>query len=193
MQKGNLAKEKLSVKCIKVIAENFARGCCCRAFTVPSAAVGPHPRPPPPAEYPILDKLEPRFAAMVTKLLPMDLDVTVAALYVHDEGYWERRARHMGWRNPQIAEHGMSWKQLFFEKYTAHLVEEFDSASDDYDLLREQVQAGEDYVFQLRIEQLLSHLDLNLLFTHLPNLTSLELTYGCVPVPPRHPFRAPLP
>lgn len=118
---------------------------------------------------------------MVTKLLPMDLDVTVAALYVHDEEYWERRARHMGWRNLQIAEHGMSWKQLFFERFTAHMLEEFDAASDDVDLLREQIQAAEDYVFQLRVEQLLSHLDLNLLFTHLPNLTALELTYGCGP------------
>lgn len=73
----------------------------------------------------------------------------------------------------------MSWKQLFFERYIAQQLEEFDATSDDVELLRQRVQAGEDYVFQLRVEQLVSHLDLNLVFSHLPNLTSLDLTYGC--------------
>ncbi|CAE7910246.1 DRC5, partial [Symbiodinium sp. KB8] len=37
--------------------------------------------------------------------------------------------------------------------------------------------ASEDYVFTLYLERLLSHIDMELVFRHLPNLTSLHLTY----------------
>lgn len=39
-------------------------------------------------------------------------------------------------------------------------------------------QVSDDYVFSLQLKQLLSHIDLELLFKQLPNLTRLELTYG---------------
>ena len=39
-------------------------------------------------------------------------------------------------------------------------------------------QASEDYVFSLGLQQLLSHIDLELVFKYLPNLSNLELTYG---------------
>lgn len=40
----------------------------------------------------------------------------VGALYVFDESYWKRRCvEKLGWQNCQIAEHGLTWKQLFFE------------------------------------------------------------------------------
>lgn len=33
-----------------------------------------------------------------------------------DENYWKRRCvEKLGWQNCQIAEHGLTWKQLFFE------------------------------------------------------------------------------
>ena len=43
----------------------------------------------------------------------------VGALYVFDENYWKRRCvEKLGWQNCQIAEHGLTWKQLFFEVST---------------------------------------------------------------------------
>lgn len=40
----------------------------------------------------------------------------VGALYVFDENYWKRRCvEQLGWQECQIAEHGLTWKQLFFE------------------------------------------------------------------------------
>lgn len=40
----------------------------------------------------------------------------VGALYIFDENYWKRRCvEKLGWQNCQIAEHGLTWKQLFFE------------------------------------------------------------------------------
>ena len=46
--------------------------------------------------------------------------------YVHDENYWKRVClENQKWDNCQIAEHGMSWKQLFFERYLSELLEGF--------------------------------------------------------------------
>lgn len=44
--------------------------------------------------------------------------------------------------------------------------------------LLDQVQAAEDDVFHLTLTQLPSHLDLELILSRLPNLCSLQLTYG---------------
>jgi hypothetical protein len=49
---------------------------------------------------------------------------------------------------------------------------------EELNLLLDQVQASEDFVFNLALEQLPSHIDLELLFSRLPNLTLLQLTYG---------------
>ena len=48
----------------------------------------------------------------------------------------------------------------------------------DLDRLARIVKASEDYVFSLQMSQLLSHLDLEIVFARLPNLTSLALSYG---------------
>jgi len=41
-------------------------------------------------------------------------------------------------------------------------------------------QDSRDYVYSLTIQQLLSHINLELLFENLPNFSHLELTYGSV-------------
>ena len=48
----------------------------------------------------------------------------------------------------------------------------------ELDRLAKIVKVSEDYVFSLQLEQMLSHLDLEIVFSRLPNLASLELTYG---------------
>ena len=49
---------------------------------------------------------------------------------------------------------------------------------DDFQYVADYIKASQDYVFRLEIKQLLSHLDLNVLFDNLPNLSSVNLTYG---------------
>lgn len=44
--------------------------------------------------------------------------------------------------------------------------------------LRKELESGRYDVFCLRISQLLSHLDMSIIFRYLPNLAHLTLTYG---------------
>jgi hypothetical protein len=48
----------------------------------------------------------------------------------------------------------------------------------DLDRLARTIKATEDFVFALSLSQLLSHIDMEIVFARLPNLTSLQLTYG---------------
>merc|ERR1711934_1193021 len=57
------------------------------------------------------------------------------------------------------------------------LLENFKSNARE-DKLRQQIKASRDYVYSLNIQQLLSHINLEILFTELPNFSHLELTYG---------------
>ena len=72
----------------------------------------------------------------------------------------------------------MTWKQTFFEKFIEEELENFDPNVHDIDELRSKLEAAEDYVFNLTIKQLMSHMDLSHIFSRLPNLSKLELTYG---------------
>jgi hypothetical protein len=71
-----------------------------------------------------------------------------------------------------------SLSQLFFERFLQEQLEAFDPKLHDIDTLCRQLESGEDYVFNLCVKQLLSHLDLSHVFSRLPNLSKLELTYG---------------
>ena len=54
----------------------------------------------------------------ITQNLPVDLDANIAAEFVFDENYWKRRCvEHFLQRNCQISEHGLTWKQLYFENF----------------------------------------------------------------------------
>jgi hypothetical protein len=48
----------------------------------------------------------------------------------------------------------------------------------DLEELARVVRCSEDFVFTLRLSQLLSHIDLEVVFARLPNLTALYLSYG---------------
>ena len=54
----------------------------------------------------------------ITGKLSLELDAKIAAEFVFDENYWKRRCvEQFMLRNCQISEHGLTWKQLFFETY----------------------------------------------------------------------------
>lgn len=148
------ADESLVEKCLNVIAENFAR-------------------------RPQIEQLPEKLLPRLVEKLPLDLPVNVSAAHVHSESYWKRSCLEgKGWKNCQITEHGLTWKQTFFELFVQEELERFDPNVHDIDDLHLVLEAAEDYVFNLSIKQLLSHLDLQHIFSRLPNLSKLELTYG---------------
>jgi hypothetical protein len=76
--------------------------------------------------YPSMDGMDAKFVSAITATLPLDLDVLIAGPHVHDEHYWRRVCLEgKRWENCQIAQHGMSWKQLFFERHVAQVLETF--------------------------------------------------------------------
>jgi hypothetical protein len=150
----NPAKETLKAKCIRVIVNNFA--------TRPLKEVIP------------LDQM-----AEITAQLPMDLPPTIGARYIYNENYWKSRCvEKYGWQNCVLAEHGFSWKQLFFEKYLQERLEDFDNASESIEILHDLLEASMDYIFTLTFRQLPSHLDMHDLCSYLPNLSKINITYG---------------
>ena len=54
----------------------------------------------------------------ITGKLSLELEAKIAAEFVFDENYWKRRCiEQFTLRNCQIRDHGLTWKQLFFETY----------------------------------------------------------------------------
>jgi len=147
-------KESLVNKCIRTIAVNFDKN-------------------------PNIDGLPEKLLPKLVDQLSLTLPVNISAAFIHSESYWKRCCiEGKGWRNCQIAEHGLTWKQTFFEKFIEEELETFDPNVHDIDELRSKLEAAEDYVFNLTIKQLMSHMDLSHIFSRLPNLSKLELTYG---------------
>jgi hypothetical protein len=141
-------------KCLDIVAANFA-------------------------SKPNIENLPEKLLPKLVDRLPLDLPVNVSAAHVHSESYWKKCCLFgRGWKNCQIAEHGLTWKQTFFELFIQQEIEAFDPNVHDIDDLHLKLEAAEDYVFNLKIIQLLSHIDLQHIFSRLPNLSKLELTYG---------------
>ncbi|GMH97330.1 hypothetical protein TrST_g8176 [Triparma strigata] len=149
----NAARERLSLKCIKVIVENFDKN-------------------PSHEGIPATNVRE------ITSRLPIDLDPKKAAVYVHDESYWKRAClQSLSPSECQIIEHGLTWKQLFFEHHLQKRLEEFKDG-DDIDVLVEEIEKFQDYIFCLRFRQMPGHVDLDRLTSSLPNLTKIDLQYN---------------
>lgn len=149
--------DSLRTLCLKAIAKNFEA-------------------------RPIINKVPDKQIPLLTALLDLDLDIEIAAAHIYDENYWKRRSMSKPWKHLEIANHGMTWKQLFLERTLQDLLEEYTPNGGSDTVTEESIlahlRASEDFVFQLRIGQLLSHFDPVLLFEHLPNLCRVELTYG---------------
>eukprot|EP00903_Cladosiphon_okamuranus_P010296 g9745.t2 len=120
-----------------------------------------------------------KFLQLISAGLSTDLDPKVGALYVFDENYWKRRCvEKLGWQNCQIAEHGLTWKQLFFEAHVSTQLETFDAKKETFEHLLDFLASCQEYVFTLRIRQLLAHPDMHAVCAVLQNLTMLDVTYS---------------
>mmetsp|Transcript_9506 Transcript_9506/g.38799 ORF Transcript_9506/g.38799 Transcript_9506/m.38799 type:complete len:217 (+) Transcript_9506:171-821(+) len=127
-----------------------------------------------------IDSLNCRYLHDITRRLPSDLDPNVAAEYLFDEFYWETRCSVLYPRQALLAEqHGLSWKQLFFE---IHMQQHFEAfGGNDHVMppgILTTLNACQDSIFTLRAEQLPGHPDLSQLLQKLHNITIVNLTYG---------------
>lgn len=117
--------------------------------------------------------------ASITKLLPTTLSPVVSGKYIHHEGYWKRCCvDKFGWHNCQLAEHNLSWKQLYFEKLMQERLEDFDSVTEDIETVFELIDACMDLIFTLKFRQFPSHANLYDICALLPNLAKLDIVYG---------------
>ena len=150
----NQAHETLMQKCVKVVVDNFDK-------------------------WPVKEIIPPPQMAEITKQLPCDLSPLISARYVYNENYWKRCCvEKYGWQNCHLSEHGLLWKQLYFEKLLQEKLEDFDTQTEDLESLYELVDTCLDYIFTITFRQLPSHMDLSELAALLPNLTKLDITYG---------------
>eukprot|EP00607_Mallomonas_marina_P001219 CAMPEP_0182431364 /NCGR_PEP_ID=MMETSP1167-20130531/48595_1 /TAXON_ID=2988 /ORGANISM="Mallomonas Sp, Strain CCMP3275" /LENGTH=429 /DNA_ID=CAMNT_0024617625 /DNA_START=94 /DNA_END=1380 /DNA_ORIENTATION=+ len=154
LRAANPARESLSSKCIRVIVENFNT-------------------------RPVKEAIPPPQMALITKQLSTNIDPAVGAKYVHDENFWKRCCvEKFGWHNCHLVEHGLLWKQMFFEKFIQERLEDFDPSTENVNDLYEQLDSCMDYIFTITFKQLPSHLDMSDICTSLPNLSKLDITYG---------------
>jgi hypothetical protein len=117
--------------------------------------------------------------ALITKQLSTDIEPIIGAKFVFDENFWKRCCvEKFGWNNCNLIEHGLLWKQLYFEKYIQARLEDFDPATEAIDDLYELLDACMDYIFTITFRQLPSHIEMSEICSLLPNLTKLNLTYG---------------
>ena len=73
--------------------------------------------------------------------------------------------------------HGGSYKQAYLESHICKLLE-LHKAEASVEELKKELEAARYEVFHLKVLQLLSHLDMSIVFRYLPNLCHLTLTYG---------------
>lgn len=150
----NPAKESLKAKCIKAVVENFGT-------------------------RPVTEIIPPPQMAEITSQLSTSLPPLVGAKYVYNENYWKRCCvEKFGWHKCQLSEHGLLWKQMYFEKLLQERLEDFDPQSENIEDLYELVDASMDYIFCITFRQLPSHLDMAELCSLTPNLAKLDITYG---------------
>merc|ERR1719433_1839865 len=114
-------------------------------------------------------------------MLDLDMFLPQAATRIGDENYWKRRTQRK-YRNAQVEKHGMSWKQTFLELELQDALERipfgFENNDPEMLMLKQQVVQSRLHIFQLRIGQLPSHMELNFVFDALPALCSFTITYG---------------
>lgn len=112
----------------------------------------------------------------IVKLIDPKLELIYTAKNVDHEFYWQHKC-HSQLKNCRKEDHGNSYKQAYIERKIQELLENHkDDASNAH--LIEELDAARFEVFCLKISQLLSHLDMGIVFQHLPNLSYLTLTYG---------------
>ncbi|XP_003789280.1 T-complex-associated testis-expressed protein 1 [Otolemur garnettii] len=103
---------------------------------------------------PILKQLLPEHQQKVLSRLSPDLPLTVTANLIDDEGYW-RRCCTQRWPVCYVAQHGGSWKHMFFERHLENLLKHFIPGTTDPAVILDMVPLCRNYVRRLHVDQFL--------------------------------------
>ncbi|XP_039087071.1 dynein regulatory complex subunit 5 isoform X2 [Hyaena hyaena] len=103
---------------------------------------------------PILKQLLPEHKQKVLDLLSPNLPLAVTANLIHDESYW-RRCCTQRWPVCHVANHGGSWKRMFFERHLENLLKHFIPNTTDPAVVLDLLPLCRDYVRRLRVHQFL--------------------------------------
>lgn len=87
--------------------------------------------------------------------------ITTTARNVDFEFYWEKKCKTL--KNCKKEDHGGSHKQAYIERRIQALLESHKDESSNGELIKE-LEAARYEVFCLKISQLLSHLDMSIVF-----------------------------
>jgi hypothetical protein len=128
---------------------------------------------------PVREVIPPPQMAQITSQLPTSLSPVIGGRYVYNENFWKRCCvDKYGWHNCNISEHGMLWKQAFFEKLIRERLEDFDPRTEDVELFFDLLDSCMDYLFTITFRQCPSHIDMFEVCSLAPNLSKLDITYG---------------
>ena len=134
--------------------------------------------------YPKLTGISKEYRAKVlTKIIENEdrnISIKCAATNIHEEEYWKTVCKPF--QNCFPEDHGGSYKQAYLERYVEEIIENWkvkikkvDSDLNELELLLTSLN---DFIFCINIRSLLSHLNVNILFKNLTNLSSLSVTFG---------------
>lgn len=127
--------------------------------------------------YPSLDGIDEDYIKKdIIKKWSRDIPTHIAAQHIDYEFFWEDCCE-LKIDNCKKEDHGNSYKQAFIERYLENLLEKHKTDGNQANLIQELSACRYD-CFGLNITQLLSHLDMRIVFENLPNLSYLSLTYG---------------
>lgn len=130
--------------------------------------------------HPAFDRIPPEYLDNVVALLdPSQIDFVVAARYITTEKFWKRLCRER-WPVCDLSGHGQSYKRLYVERHLTVLLENYHPSKDDQNYVRlmKQVSAASAFVHTVKVQQLLSHLDMCRILAEFQSLTTLEIKYG---------------
>ena len=120
----------------------------------------------------------------IVSKLSVDISPLISARFVTDEGYWKRACYDKYPKHEcHTADHGGSWRRLFFERFLTLQLESFqfdenDNTDNDITEILNMIDTIKDYVYKLTFKQLPSHLDLSDVITRLSYLETIDITYG---------------
>ncbi|KAL0020418.1 hypothetical protein WJX77_001282 [Trebouxia sp. C0004] len=130
------------------------------------------------AVSPSLAYLPEAHLSKLISLLSLELPLELAGTVIDSEDYWQRRANSR-WSNCQASGYCQSWKQLYFQRHLEAELEKFDPASSDINDLRRLLTFSSKFVNSLHLQQLPSHLDLQVIFDAMRSgIAHFSLTYG---------------
>ncbi|XP_004590582.2 dynein regulatory complex subunit 5 [Ochotona princeps] len=103
---------------------------------------------------PILKQLLPEHQQKVLNHLAPDLPLTVTANLIDHESYWQRCCMQR-WPVCHVAEHGGSWKRMFFERHLENLLRHFIPGTTDPAVILDLLPLCRNYVRRIRVDQFL--------------------------------------